>query len=74
MNPFPGSIGQIYTAKIHNKAPEIQAEFPAVLKELVSTGWAENPKDRPELEKFRSAFCLMLKQEEEKILTGNNKA
>ncbi len=74
MDPFPGNIGQIYLAKIHNKTPEIPPEFPAALKELVSTGWGIKPEDRPELEKFRSVFCLILKQEEEKILTGNNKA
>ncbi len=72
MNPFPGSIGQIYTAKIHNKTPEIQAEFPVLLKDLVYSGWSKELKDRPELEKFRSVFCLMLKREEEKRLTGNN--
>ncbi len=74
MDPFPGNIGQIYLAKIHNKTPKIPPEFPAALKELFSTGWAIKPEDRPELEKFRSAFCLILKQEEEKILTGNNEA
>jgi serine/threonine protein kinase len=71
MDPFPGSMGQIWQAKILDDKPEFPSEFPAILKHLVSTGWSKKPRERPEIEKLSSALCLMLKQEEEKKLPGN---
>jgi serine/threonine protein kinase len=72
MDPFPGNMGQIWQAKNLDEKPEIPSEFPAVLKELVLTGWSKKPRERPEIEKFSLALSLMLKEEEEKSLTGNN--
>jgi hypothetical protein len=66
-------MGQIYLAKIQNETPEIPAEFPVVLKELVLTGWSKKPRERPEIEKISLALSLMEKEEEEKSSTGTTK-
>ncbi len=71
MDPFPGSMGQIWQAKSLDEKPEFPSGFPAILKDLVSTGWSKKPRERPEIEKLSSALCLMLKREEEKKLSGN---
>jgi hypothetical protein len=72
MDPFPGEIGQIVQAKFQNETPDIPLEFPAALKNLICNGWSKKPKERPKIEKFRSALSLMLKEEEQKIFTANN--
>ncbi len=71
MDPFPGSMSQIFQAKSQDDKPEFPPEFPAVLKDLVYTGWSKKPRERPEIEKLSSALCLLLKQEEEKNLPGD---
>jgi serine/threonine protein kinase len=69
-DPFPGSMGQIWQAKIQNEKPEIPSKFPALLKELVLTGWSKKPRERPEIEKIRLALNIMEKEEEEKSFRG----
>jgi serine/threonine protein kinase len=69
-DPFPGSMGQIWQAKIQNEKPEIPSKFPALLKELVLTGWSKKPRERPEIEKISLALNIMEKEEEEKKALG----
>jgi hypothetical protein len=69
MDPFPGNIGQIVQAKLQNEAPEIPSEFPAALKNVISDGWSQKPRERPEIEKFKLALNVM-KQEEESTHMG----
>jgi hypothetical protein len=68
MDPFPRT-GQIWQAKDLDEKPEIKVEFPAALKKLIHYGWSKKPRERPEIEEFRTALSLMLKQQEEKSLT-----
>ena len=63
MNPFPGNIGQIFQAKNLDEKPEIPSEFPTALKNLIIDGWSKKPRERPAIEKFKSALNV-LKQEE----------
>jgi hypothetical protein len=75
VDPFPGNIGQICQAKNLDEKPNIPLEFPAALKNLIVDGWSRKPRQRPGIEKFKSALKSMVKQEEEKeeILRGNCK-
>jgi serine/threonine protein kinase len=68
-DPFPGNIGQIYQAKFQNEKPNIPFEFPEALKNVICDGWSKKPRERPEIEKFRSALNV-LKQEEETTQRG----
>ncbi len=63
IDPFPGNIGQIFQAKMSDKKPAISADFPAELKELVIQGWSKDPKERPSIQEFKSAFNKMLPKE-----------
>ncbi len=69
MDPFPGNIGQIVQAKIQDEKPEFPSQFPAALKNVISDGWSPKPRQRPTIEKFRSALKVM-KQEEESSHMG----
>ncbi len=60
IDPFPGHIVQIFQAKMSDKKPAISADFPAELKELVIQGWSKDPKERPSIQEFKSAFNKML--------------
>ena len=66
MDPFPGNIGQIVQAKLQNEAPEIPSEFPAALKNVISDGWSQKPRERPEIEKFKLALNVLKEEEETK--------
>ncbi len=71
LDPFPGNIGQICQAKIQDEKPKIPSEFPEALKKVIRDGWSKKPRERPEIEKFRKALCIVLKQEEKKSLKGS---
>jgi hypothetical protein len=60
IDPFPGHIGQIFQAKMSDKKPVIPSDVPAELKELVIQGWSKDPKERPSIQEFKSAFNKML--------------
>jgi hypothetical protein len=60
IDPFPGHIGQIFQAKMFDKKPAIPSDFPAELKKLVFQGWSKDPKERPSIQEFKSAFNKML--------------
>jgi hypothetical protein len=64
IDPFPGSFGQIYLAKINDKKTAVPSDFPSDLKKLVTQGWSKGPKERPSIEEFKSAFNKMLSREE----------
>jgi hypothetical protein len=70
LDPFPGTMLQIFRAKENDEKPEIPQEFPASLKHLISHGWSKKPRERPAIKEFRSALSLMLNQEEDKSFTG----
>jgi len=72
MDPFPGNIGQIVQAKIQNETPEIPSEFPAALKNVISDGWSQKPRERPEIKTYIWALKV-LKLEEEKKPRGKVK-
>ena len=65
VDPFPGNIGQICCAKFKDEMPDIPQDFPTALKDLVCSGWSEKPRERPEIEKFKSALRQMIEHEEE---------
>jgi serine/threonine protein kinase len=69
LDPFPGNIGQICQAKIQDEKPKIPSEFPEALKKVIRDGWSKKPRERPELEKFRLALSVMLREEENQSLT-----
>jgi hypothetical protein len=60
IDPFPGSFGQIYKAKLNDKKPSIPSDFPSDLKELVIQGWSKDPKERPSIQEFETAMSKML--------------
>ena len=60
IDPFPGSIGQIFEAKRLDEKPVIPSDFPSDLKELICRGWTKEPKKRPPIEEFKFAFNKML--------------
>jgi serine/threonine protein kinase len=64
IDPFPGSHGQIFRAKMSDKKPDVPSDFPSHLKELILLGWSKEPKERPYIEEFKSVFNTMLKPEE----------
>ncbi len=64
INPFPGHIGQIFQAKMSDKKPVIPSDFPVELIELVIQGWSKDPKERPSIQGFKSAFNKVLPREE----------
>jgi hypothetical protein len=70
MDPFPGSVLQIFRAKQNDEVPEIPLEFPAALKNLIRYGWSKKPRERPEIKELRSALSLMLNHDEGKSFTG----
>jgi serine/threonine protein kinase len=72
IDPFPGSMGQIWQAKIQDEKPEVPSEFPSLLKEYILTGWSKKPRERPEIKKLRSTLSIMQKKERKENLTGNN--
>ncbi len=41
----------------------IPSDFPSDLKELIFRGWSKEPKERPPIETFKSAFNKMLPKE-----------
>ncbi len=47
-----------------DEKPIIPSDFPSDLKELIRRGWSKEPKERPPIEEFKSAFYNMLPQEE----------
>ncbi len=47
-----------------DEKPIIPSDFPSDLKELIHRGWSKEPKERPPIEEFKSAFYNMLPQEE----------
>ncbi len=69
MDPFPGNIGQIVQAKINDEKPEFPLQFPEALKNVIRDGWSQKPRERPDIEKFRSALNLQ-KQEEDSTHNG----
>jgi hypothetical protein len=62
-DPFPGSFGQIYQAKMKDKKPVIPSDFPLDLKELVIQGWSKGPKERPSIKEFETALNKMFPKE-----------
>ncbi len=78
IDPFPGDIFQIVTAK--NKptknTPKISKKFPKILKGVILRGWSKNPLERPGVENFQTALTLMIREEEdeENSTSGHNSA
>ncbi len=66
MDPFPGSFGQIFKAKILDKKPFMPPDFPSYLKDLIFQGWSKEPKERTHIHEFKSAFHKMLSREGKK--------
>jgi hypothetical protein len=66
INPYPGHMGQIFEAKRLDKKPALPSDFPSELKELVIQGWSKNPKERPPIQKFKTALHKMLLKEGKK--------
>ncbi len=64
-NPFPGTVYQIYQAKISDEKPPVPSNFPFHLKELVFQGYSKEPQERPPIEDFQSALNKMLLAEEQ---------
>jgi hypothetical protein len=54
----------VFEAKRLDEKPVIPSDFPSDLKELICRGWTKEPKERPSIEEFKSAFNKMLPQEE----------
>ncbi len=50
---------------MNDKKPVIPSNFPSELKEVVNQGWSKDPKERPPVQKFKSAL--------NKMLTGDKK-
>jgi serine/threonine protein kinase len=59
-HPFPGTIYQVYQAKLRGEKPVVPANFPSDLKELVFQSFSIEPKKRPPLENFQPALNKML--------------
>jgi serine/threonine protein kinase len=64
IDPFPGHFAQVFEAKRLDEKPVIPSNFPSDLKELICRGWTKEPKDRPPIEEFKSAFNKMLPKAE----------
>ena len=62
-------MGQIWQAKHLDEKPEFPLEFPAALKNIISVGWSQKPRERPAIEKIKIALNV-LKQEEETTHMG----
>ena len=60
IDPFPGSMGQIFEAKRLDEKPVIPSDFPSDLRELVIQGWSKDPKERLPIQDFQSALNKML--------------
>ena len=54
----------MFEAKRLDEKPVIPPDFPSDLKELICRGWTKEPKKRPPIEEFKSAFKKMLPQDE----------
>jgi hypothetical protein len=54
----------VFEAKRLDEKPVIPSDFPSDLKELICRGWTKEPKERPSIEEFKSAFNKMLPQDE----------
>ena len=63
IDPFPGSIGQIFEAKRLDEKPVIPSDFPSDLRELVIQGWSKDPKERLPIQDFQSTLNKMLPRE-----------
>ena len=63
IDPFPGSMGQIFEAKRLDEKPVIPSDFPSDLRELVIQGWSKDPKERLPIQDFQSALNKMLPRE-----------
>ncbi len=63
IDPFPGSFGQIFEAKMTDKKPALPSNFPTDLKELIIKGWSKDPNARPPIDNFKSALMEMLTEE-----------
>ena len=59
-HPFPGTIYQVYLAKLRGEKPLVPANFPSDLKELVFQSFSIEPKERPPLENFQPVLNKML--------------
>jgi hypothetical protein len=66
IDPFPGYISQIFQAKMSDKKPAIPSDFPSQLKGLINMGWSKDPKRRPLIEEYKSAFSTMLMPDKSK--------
>ncbi len=66
IDPFPGSSGQIFKAKMLDKKPNMPPHFPSNLKDLIFQGWSKQPKERPQIQEFKSALNKMLRRERKK--------
>ncbi len=71
IDPFPGPIGQIFQAKMSDKKPLFPSDFPSELKELVMQGWSKYPKERPQIQEFKSALNKMLVQEKRQSMVND---
>ncbi len=60
VDPFPGDFWKILSAKKSDTKPEIPADFPTKMKDLILRGWSKEPKERPSLKDFKSLFNTML--------------
>ncbi len=60
IDPFPGSMGQIFEAKRLDEKPVIPSDFPFDLRELVIQGWSKYPKERLPIQDFQSVLNKML--------------
>lgn len=61
LDPFPGltTIVQVVRALLKNQRPKFPTNFHDELKEVVQRGWAQDPKDRPEISAFQKVFSKM---------------
>ncbi len=61
---------KIYQQKLRNPQPKIPESFPSDLKDLVGKGCSKEPRNRPGLEEFNSAFHKMLKGDQKDAIAN----
>jgi serine/threonine protein kinase len=72
IDPFPGSFGQIFQAKMLDKKPDMLPLFPSNLKDLIFRGWSKEPKERPQIQEFKSALSSMHSTKRKKQFVQND--
>ena len=71
IDPFPGTLGQIFRAKMSDKKPAMPSDFPSDLKELILKGWSQDPKERPLIDDLKSALKKMLLKEKTRAVDSD---